>query len=90
MEDKKYCPHTKGLDSELDFGTNPCGEIALGEPQQCILPMPVDPPQTEGLRRERLTVVSGHMHVRSNSEPGIVFYTGQLSNYKVRYNESRS
>lgn len=100
MEIQHGRPHTKGLDSEPDFGTNPCGEILLGEAQECVLPHisfddDVELPHTKGLYAERrtLNVIIGHSHSHDrDSEPGIIpWHTGNYTpNLKIRYNESRS
>ena len=91
MEGTLRTPHTKGMDTMEFMGNNPCAEIALGEPQECTLgPIP-EPAQTQGLRRDERILMAGHMHVRSNSEPGIhLIHIGTYTTRKIEYNEGRS
>jgi len=84
-------PHTKGLRSEPE--TNPCREIQLGEYQRCKLSYRIDNPnprpQNKGLRSGRDYVV-GHMHNRVPNETVYGIYSGTLTTFRIRYNESRS
>lgn len=79
--------HTKRLRSKP--GTNQCGEISLGEYQRRMLPAPKDRPQNRGLRSGRDYVV-GHMHNRVPNEAVYGIYSGTLTTFRPRYNESRS